>query len=232
MYCAVTHDWNYNTKMVDLSMPGYIAGALHKFNHVPPSHKEHALHMWNTSAFGAKVQYAKEPDIALALNTKRKLYLQHVVGTLLNYARAVVPTMLVALGSITKQQAKDTEKTLEAIVKSLNYAAMHPDASICYHASNMVLHINSNISYLSMPEVHGCSDGFFYLSSHSKDPNKAPTQPLPLSRAILVMSNCIRNVVASAAEAEIAALFENGQESTSIHTTLHKMGYTQLPMPM
>jgi hypothetical protein len=31
----------------------------------------------------------------------------------------------------------------------LNYAATHPDAVLSYHASDMVLHVHSDASYLS-----------------------------------------------------------------------------------
>ena len=45
--------------------------------------------------------------------------------------------MLVALGSITATQAQGTDKTL----RLLSYAATPPEATICYSARDMILHV-------------------------------------------------------------------------------------------
>ena len=60
------------------------------------------------------------------------------------YARAVDPTILTALGSITAQQANSIEQTIQKLKEFLDYAATHPDAIITYHASDMVLAGHSN----------------------------------------------------------------------------------------
>ena len=73
------------------------------------------------------------------------------MGTLIYYSIAGDPTMLAALGSIALQQARGTEKTYAENLRLLNYAATHPNAPIRYTASDMVLHIHSNASYLSEP---------------------------------------------------------------------------------
>ena len=59
--------------------------------------------------------------------------------------------MLAALGSISAQQAKGTDKTCADTLWLLNYSATHPNAAIQYTASDMVLYIHSNASYLSKP---------------------------------------------------------------------------------
>jgi len=48
-------------------------------------------------------------------------------------------TLLTALGTVAMQQAHGTIKTMEAITKLLNYCATHPNATIWYHPSNMIL---------------------------------------------------------------------------------------------
>jgi endonuclease I len=35
-YCGLTLKWDYNNRTVDLSMPGYIKAALHKYQHPAP----------------------------------------------------------------------------------------------------------------------------------------------------------------------------------------------------
>ena len=77
--------------------------------------------------------------------------MQQIVGTLLYYSNAVNPTMLTALGSIATQQSKGTEKTYADTLWLLNYAATHPNAKIHDTASDMILYIHSDASYLSEP---------------------------------------------------------------------------------
>jgi hypothetical protein len=36
LYCGVKLKWDYHNRTVDLFIPGYVAGALHKFQHPPP----------------------------------------------------------------------------------------------------------------------------------------------------------------------------------------------------
>jgi hypothetical protein len=96
--------------------------------------------------------------------------------------RAVDVTLLVALNSLAAEQSKGTENTAKAIVQVLNYCATHLDATLCYHASSMVLHIDSDASYLLMPQSCSRVRGHHYLSSNSRDPTKAPTtNPHPRS---------------------------------------------------
>ena len=75
--------------------------------------------------------------------------IQQIVSSLLYYARAVDPTLLVALGSIASDQNKPTASTAAAITQILNYVATHPLAMIKYTASQMILHVHSDASYLS-----------------------------------------------------------------------------------
>jgi hypothetical protein len=37
-YCGLTLEWDYKNRTVDLSMPGYIKAALHKYQHAAPTH--------------------------------------------------------------------------------------------------------------------------------------------------------------------------------------------------
>ena len=75
--------------------------------------------------------------------------LQEIIGVLLYYAHAVNSTMLVTLGSLASAQSKGTEATAHASTQLLNYCATHPDAILHYTASDMILHIHSDASYLS-----------------------------------------------------------------------------------
>ena len=61
--------------------------------------------------------------------------------------------MLTALSSITSTQAEPTKETMENIKLFLDYAASHQDAILTYQASDMVLIVHSNASYLSEPKA-------------------------------------------------------------------------------
>jgi hypothetical protein len=44
LYCGITLQWDYSNKHVNLSMPGYINDALHKFQHPLPKWPQYAPH--------------------------------------------------------------------------------------------------------------------------------------------------------------------------------------------
>ena len=74
--------------------------------------------------------------------------MQRVYGTFLYYSIAVDQTMLVALNSIATAQAHSTTTTMGGIVWLLNYVATYYDATIHYHASNMILHVVIDSFYI------------------------------------------------------------------------------------
>ena len=58
--------------------------------------------------------------------------------------------MLVALGTLAAAQLEVTEATMQAATQFMDYCATHPNATIRYTASDMILHIISDASYLSV----------------------------------------------------------------------------------
>jgi hypothetical protein len=50
LYFGITLKWDYEHKHVDLSMPGYIKAALHKYQHPMPKRPQHAPHKWTVPA--------------------------------------------------------------------------------------------------------------------------------------------------------------------------------------
>ena len=122
---------------------------IHKFQHSAPKWEQHAPHKWNKPNYGAKQQLTEPEDTTTPLSPKRITQVQQITGTLLYYAKAVDSTLLVALRTIAAQQVKGMEATAEAIVQLLDYYVTHPDATIRYRASDMIIKIHSNASYLS-----------------------------------------------------------------------------------
>jgi hypothetical protein len=108
----------------------------------------------------------------------------------LYYARAVDPTVLMPLNDIATEQTKATEKTQAATNQMLEYLATHPDATIRYHASDMILNIHRDASYLSVSNVRSRLGGLFFLG------NKSPEQET-LNGSILNVAAVIKNAQAT-----------------------------------
>jgi hypothetical protein len=107
----------------------------------------------------------------------------------------------------------------------LDYLATHPDATIRYYASDMVLHIHSDASYLSVSNARSLLGGLFFLG------NKSPDQDA-LNGSILNVAAVIKNVVASAAESEAGACFHNAQSGAPLRVTLTELGHIEPPTPL
>ena len=58
-------------------------------------------------------------------------------------------TVLMTLSTIASKQMKATEKTLEKRTQLLDYLASNSDTKVGYYASDTVMNIHSNASYLS-----------------------------------------------------------------------------------
>jgi hypothetical protein len=83
LYCGISLDWNYDNKTVDLSMPGYIANSLHKFQHKQPDRPQHAHYPARTPQYGATVQLTPAVLDSPTLTPQGRTRIQQVVGALL-----------------------------------------------------------------------------------------------------------------------------------------------------
>jgi hypothetical protein len=129
------------------------------------------------------------------------------------------------LNDIATEQTKAMEETQSANNQMLDYLATHPDATIRYHASDMILHIHSDASYLSVSNARSQLGGIFFLG------NKSPEQDT-LNGSILNVAAVIKNVVALAAESEVGACLYNTQSGAPLRVTLTELGHTQPPTPL
>ena len=232
-YLGLTLRWDYKRHTVDLSMPGYIERALQRFNHPAPTRPQHSPHAWTAPQYGASVQMTEEDDESARLSPPLVKRLQEIIGVLLFYARMVDNTMLVSIATIASAQAKATEATMHAAVQLLNYAATHPNATIRFSASDMILHIVSDASYLSASEARSRLGGYFFMSQQPARSPPTPDDPLPpFNGPVLVNSAIIQPVCSSAAEAEFAALFHNARDGCMLRATLEDMGHPQPATPI
>ena len=144
-------------------------------------------------------------------------------GVFLFYVRAVDSTMLTALSAIATEQANPTEATMQKCKQFLDYAASQEEAVLTFHASDMVLAVQSDASYLSERNARSRAGGYFYMSNNNDNPT--------MNGAILTVSQIIKAVMSSAAEAEIGALFIVAKIAVVARITLEDMGHPQPPTP-
>jgi len=201
-------------------MQGYTEQALKELEHPAPAKPVHAPSQVVRPNYGAKVQYA-EVDESPVIDTKRVKFVQTTTGKFLYYGRCVDISMQHGLNDIASSGFKET--THEATLHFLNYAATHPDAKVIYRASDMILHIDSDAAYLVSPGARSRAGGYQYLSNKENTVHNGP---------VFVLAKIIKNVMSSAAEAEIGALFMNAQEAIPIRQCLIDLGHPQPPTPI
>jgi hypothetical protein len=170
VYSGMTLKCDYNKRTCDISMPGYVSNVLSKFQHDTPKQPQHTPSRYVTPVYNAKTQYATK-DETPPLTVQQCLTIQKVTGSVLYYARAVDTTVLMPLNDIATEQTKATEKTQAATNQLLDYVATHPEATIRYHASDMILHIHSNASYLSVSNARSRLGGLFFLGNKTPSHN-------------------------------------------------------------
>ena len=223
-FCGIHLNWDYTNRTCDLSMPSYVGHALHKFQHPTPKKLQDSPYPATVKQYGVKVQLTDPIDTSARLPPHEIKRLQQIIGTFLFYGRAVDPTLLTALSELSSAQAMATDATKRACQQFLDYCASHPDGSIRYQASNMILKLHSDSSYLNA--VGACSRQGCHLYLGNK------SEPDILNGAVLNLAAIMKMVLSSAAEAEFGALFHNTKEATPLRTTLEELGHPQPPTPV
>ena len=104
----------------------------------------------------------------------------------------------------------------------MDYAATYNSASIRYHASDMILEVDSDASYLVLPKARSRYAGYFRLLDKEDTHNRSIH-----NGAVLIECKTIRHVVSSAAEAETKGVFENAKKIIAMRHLLHDMGHPQ-----
>ena len=144
------------------------------------------------------------------------------MGSILFYAQAIDMTILMGLSLITVEQTKATERTMGQFIDLLHYLPSIQDAKVRFHASDMVMNIHSDASYLSETKARSRACGHFFMGWMPKN-----GEPIQLNGAFYVNTTILRFVVASAAEAELGALFHNCQDGIFFSQTLTDLGHPQ-----
>ena len=121
LYCGISLAWNYDKHYVDISMPVYLAKQLLRYEHPHLVKPQHCPYNPNPILYGKDNQATAPIDTSPKLDEAGKKCIQQIVGSLLYYARAVDPTILMALSAIAAQQSTPTEQTRKLVNQFLDY---------------------------------------------------------------------------------------------------------------
>ncbi len=191
--------WDYVGRRFCISMPDYIKNLLIKFKHPLPTKPRCSPYKCLPIAYGAKAQLTSEADTSDLLDDHRKLCIQEIVSLLLYYARAMDNKLLVALSTIATHKSYATVATEQAVHLLLDYVATYPSDGIIYQSSDMILCAHINAGFLNKTNSRSWAGAHIYLSENDPFPR--------FNGAVLSIAHIIKFVMASAAEAELAALF-------------------------
>ena len=151
-------------------------------------------------------------DTSPPLNGKGIKRIQGIVGALLYVGRAVNKELLVALSAISAQQEAATEDTAAEIEQLLDYVATYPNDGILFRKSDMILAAHADAGFLNESRARSRAGAHIFLSENE------PKQKL--NGPVLTIAQIIKTVMASAVEAEMAALFITAKKIITLHHIL------------
>ena len=146
------------------------------------------------------------------------------MGVLLYVGSAVNNKLLVVLSAIGAQQAAATEYTASAIYQPLEYVATYPNDGILFRKSDMILARHADAEFLNESRAISRAGAHIFLSENEPKPK--------LNGPILTIVQIIKTVMASAAEAEMAALFGTANKMIPLLHTIIQIGRPQPQTPI
>ena len=125
-------------------------------------------------------------------------------------------TLLVTCNDIGIQQTKSTMNTLNLTAWMLDYMATYPNPSITFKASDMILWVSSDSSYLSVPGGRSRVGGYHFLGNKPNFSKPLAPQRTFINAPIHVEASILRNVMGAASEAEIAGGYVNARMAVEL----------------
>ena len=106
LYCGITLQWNYNKRILKITMPGYASQQLTKYKHNSPAKPVSTPFIPKPRTYGKDSQKIDPPETTEPTTTLETKLIQQVVRSFLCYARAVDMKILYALSNIASTQAQ------------------------------------------------------------------------------------------------------------------------------
>ena len=211
-------DSNPQNHTLTLSMNGYIQRMLERLNLGPYKSNVNSPMVYSAPIYGQKVQYIDTDDSDIIDADKIHLIKQGV-GGFLYYCRAVGYDFYTTVSKLSSRQANPTEKIWKEFLHLLNYANTWPDSYLVFKASDMVLILDGDVSYLSESNSRSRGGGIAFCGRKN--------DPEFINGAIDVLSIILPTVVASTCEGEYATSFVMAQLGMPLRVNLRDMGYPQ-----
>ncbi len=225
LYCGIQLDWDYAGRTVNISMPGYIKKKFQEYRHIMPRKIQGYPYAPEPKKIGTEAQASFPQDNTQKLDKNKGIkWVQNIVGSILYYTQAVDMTVLMALSTIAVDQMKAKKRTMERCMQLLDYLAHNVDAKVRFHASDMILNIHSDASYLSEAKARSRACGHFFMGWMPKN-----GESIQLNGAFHVNMTIMRFVVASAVEAELGTLYHNFQTGIIFLTHIDRNGTPATP---
>jgi hypothetical protein len=131
--------------------------------------------------------------------------------------------------AVACEKASPTLSTMSRLDRLLGYVFSHPNARKIYRASDMILRVHSDASYLSRPRAGSVAGSVHYMGMGSSTNFFAPDPEAPVNQLVSAHSTCIHVVVSFVAEAEIAGVFAAARIALDERQILADLGHPQPP---
>jgi hypothetical protein len=104
LYCGLTIKWNYQAqpRHIDVSTPGYISAAQHKFQHPKPKQPQDSPHIWNKPVYGAKIQYTPNAKTSPPLKGPAITCIQKIIALSSSTVLPLIPRDLSPLAPLAQ----------------------------------------------------------------------------------------------------------------------------------
>jgi hypothetical protein len=219
---TLAHD--RTARILSLSYPGYIVALLTRLR--PNGVKGYQTpSIYTPPLYGSSAQ-SPTVDSSPPASASQKKDLQIAIGYLMYYGRCVDSRLLTATCALACELANATLDTLHRLDRLLGYAPAHRNGHRLYYASDMILEIFSDASYLSRPRARSVAGSYHHLT-------RAPApgftyDPLAfINGTISCHSTQIPVVCSAVQESEYAGLFAAAKigdvERRILHDHAHPM---------
>ena len=223
-FSGINLTWDYTNRTCCLSIKNYIKNLLLKWGHTIPPKPQHAPFFHTPINYGSKQQFSNSPDASPKLDNTGIKRVQAIVGALLYYGCAVDNKLLIDISKPGSTQAEAIEITNTDLSQLLDYLSTYPDDGILYRSSAMILAAHSDAAYLNISRACSRAGAHTMLSKNTPVPS--------LNGTVLTIAQIIKNVMSSAAEAELSGLFICAKAMVPLQKNLMEMGWPQPPSPV
>jgi hypothetical protein len=217
-FIGVTLDWHLEpgqVRSVTLSMPGYVAKALERFQVVKGPRVDNPMPFTPTK-YKRGPQHAHASDESPPGTAADTLLLQQIVGVFLYLARCVDGLATIAVNKLSSAQSTPTVAVMSHSDLLLQYFASHSNPSITYTASDMHLFVHTDASFAGESGARS-RIGAVYMLGNKPAPGARPQPRHPL----LVTSVILPTVAANVAEAEYGGAFHAAQRAVPLRNILN-----------